>query len=375
MLNRKIKNFMKALAVFSGTIIGVGLFGLPYVAMKAGFLMVVGYFAVLTIFVVVFHQMLGKVALGTDGLKRIPGYVEEYLGPRAKKLSLVVAILGIFGALLAYLIVGGEFLKLFFAPYLGGSGAFYTFLYFGAGAFLIYRGTKDIVNVELLMLLAFVVISVILFIKAVPLINLGNLGGLNWQYFAMPYGVIMFSLWGLSLVPELEELVEYDRKQMMRVIACGIVLAAAFYLVFIVAILGTTGASTTKDGLSGFFGATGNGIVRLGLIFGFLTTFTSFIALGMTLKKILHYDAKISQNIAWMIVCFVPLALYLINIRDFIGVIGIVGSLMLGIEGVLVVFVYRNFIKIKLGKSPPKYIYLLLAIFGIGIFLELWHLF
>jgi len=36
--------FLKALAVFLGTVIGVGIFGLPFVASKAGFFIVLFYF-------------------------------------------------------------------------------------------------------------------------------------------------------------------------------------------------------------------------------------------------------------------------------------------------------------------------------------------
>ena len=36
--------FFKALAVFLGTVIGVGIFGLPFVASKAGFFIVLLYF-------------------------------------------------------------------------------------------------------------------------------------------------------------------------------------------------------------------------------------------------------------------------------------------------------------------------------------------
>ena len=41
--------YLKALSVFAGTIIGVGIFGLPYVASKVGFFVVVLYFLLIVL--------------------------------------------------------------------------------------------------------------------------------------------------------------------------------------------------------------------------------------------------------------------------------------------------------------------------------------
>ena len=38
---KRVIDFFKALSVFLGTVIGVGIFGLPYVASKAGFFLLI----------------------------------------------------------------------------------------------------------------------------------------------------------------------------------------------------------------------------------------------------------------------------------------------------------------------------------------------
>ncbi|MGC9049274.1 MAG: aromatic amino acid transport family protein, partial [Patescibacteria group bacterium] len=70
--------FIKALAVFTNTIIGVGIFGLPYVAMKTGFLVVVFYFIAIAILAIIVHCLLGEVARDTHKIARVPGYAAEY---------------------------------------------------------------------------------------------------------------------------------------------------------------------------------------------------------------------------------------------------------------------------------------------------------
>ena len=110
-------------------------------------------------------------------------------------------------------------------------------------------------------------------------------------------------------------------------------------------------------------------MVSLGLLFGLVATFTSFIALGLTLKKVFCYDLKIEKNLAFFITCFSPLALFLIGIKSFISIISFVGVTMLGIEGILILLMYQKLTRKKLLTLP------LVLIFIIGIIYEIIYFF
>lgn len=363
--------FLKALAVFTSTIIGVGIFSLPYVALRSGFFTVLFYFIVLSVFAIVIHFLLGEVSRDTHKIARIPGYAEEYIGPKTKKLSLIVSSLGLIGALLAYLIVGGKFLHLFFSPYFGGSETFYIFIYFIIGAAIIYKGIKIIAKFELVMLAAFLLILFLFFLRGFNFINVENFFTFDSHYLTFPYGVVLFSLWGLALVPEIKEMVNRDRKKLRQVITWGIIIAALCYIFFIFVILGVSGAITTTDAISGFSKTIGNGIIKIGFIFGLITTFTSFIVLGLTLKKIFWYDLKLSQGASWLIACFAPLVLYFAGFKNFIDVIGLTGAVLLGIEAVIVIFIYKNFVQKRFQYQPSLWIYPLAIMFLIGVVSEI----
>jgi len=370
-LNWRGCEFIEALAVFLGTIIGVGIFSLPYIALKAGFLVVLVYFFFLIILITVIHLLLAEVSRDTHKIARIPGYAEEYLGKNWGRFSLIVSSLGLIGALLAYLILGGKFLALYFAPYFGGGEFFYTLLYFAFGAFLIYKGIKGIAKTEMIMVLTFVLILLLFFSRGLPFFRLENLFGFNPHYLIFPYGAILFSLWGLSLVPEIKELVERERKKLRLVIGSGIALAGLFYLFFIFIILGVSGHQTSPDALSGFALTIGDKIAPLGFIFGLLATFTSFIALGLTLKKIFQYDLKLPEKTSLAFACFPPLFLYLIGVKNFIGVISLTGAVMLGLEAIIVIFIYKNFLAKRFQRQAPFWIYPLACIFVIGLIIQL----
>jgi len=221
-----------AIATLSGTIIGVGLFSLPYITAKVGFWIMLAYFAVLGAIVILIHQFFGELALETPDFKRLPGFAKIYLGKFGEKIAFVSTVLGLFGAILAYLIVGGEFLQGLLSPIFGGGLTFYTILYFIIGAVIIYFGIRAIAKIEFFSLILFFLILLALFFRAQNIINIENLFIGNWKLeignLFLPYGPILFSLWGASLIPEVEEML------------------APFFL-----ILGITGPKTAESALTG----------------------------------------------------------------------------------------------------------------------------
>ncbi len=339
----KTKTLIYAVSILSGTIIGVGLFALPYIASKVGFLTIVGYFLVLGILIILIHQFFGELALQTPDFKRLPGFAKLYLGNWGRNLAYLSTIVGIFGAILAYLIVGGEFLGNLLSPIFGGGNLVWTLVYFSLGTFLIFLGIKAIARIEFWGLILFFLILIAIFFRGQAFLTIENLfPEPNLSYFFLPYGVILFSLWGASLIPEVEEILAKRKNLLKRIIPISILIPIFVYLFFIYLILGITGNQTTESALVGLKNFLGDGIVSLALLFGIITTFTSFIALGLTLKKIFWYDLKIEKNIAGAITCFLPLILFLIGIKQFIPVISFVGGVMLSIDGILILLMYRK---------------------------------
>jgi len=366
-----MKNFIFPIATLSGTIIGVGLFSLPYITLQVGFWVMAGYFLVLGTLVILVHLFFGELALKTPDLKRLPGFAKIYLGNLGEKVAFLSSILGIFGAILAYLIVGGEFLTSLFSPIFGGNTLFWTLFYFALAAALIFFGIKAIAKIEFWGLILFFIILIVVFFKSFSQIKLANL--FPWPDFGqlfLPYGAILFSLWGAALIPEVEEMLGEKKQLLKKIIPIAILIPIFVYLFFIYLILGITGTQTTESALTGLRNFLSPSLVSLALFFGVLTTFTSFIALGLTLKKVFWYDLKIDKNIAWLITCFIPLILFLIGIKQFIPVIVFVGAIMLGIDGILILLMYQ-----KIKPERKLLIYPLALIFLGGIIYEIIYFF
>ena len=361
----KIFKVILAVSTLSGTIIGVGLFSLPFITSKVGIWVMLGYFAALGTLVVVIHRFFGEVVLKTEGQHRLPGYAGIYLGKIGKIVAVISTILGLFGALLAYLLVGGEFLTALFSSQWGGGNLTYTLLYFSVGAALIFFGIKTIAKIEFFGLLLFFAILAAIFFRGLPFIRPANLIAFDPAYLFLPYGAILFSLWGAALIPEIKEMIGEPRL-VRKIIAPAIIIPAFVYLAFIFLVLGITGSQTSSEAIVGLKNYLGDGIVTLALFFGLLTTFTSFITLGLTLKKVFWYDLKIPKNAAWLITLAVPLVLYFAGLRDFIEVIGLVGAVMLGIDGILIILMFR-----KIAPKRKFLAYPLILIFLAGILYEI----
>jgi len=373
-----LKKIIYSISTLSGTIIGVGLFSLPYITSKVGFWVMLGYFLVLGALVILVHSFFGELALKTPDFKRLPGFAKIYLGNGGEKIAFISAIFGTFGAILAYLIVGGEFLENLLSPIFGGGNLIWTLIYFSFGALLIFFGIKAISKVEFWGLILFFLILILIFLRGKYLINIENLFPIeNWslkiENLFLPYGPILFSLWGASLIPDVEEMLGEKKNLLKKIIPISILIPIFVYLFFIYLILGIGGSQTTESALTGLKNFLGNEIVSLAFFLGVLTTFTSFITLGLTLKKVFWYDLKIEKNLAWAITCFIPLILFLIGIKQFIPVISFVGAIMLGIDGILILLMYHKEIKNQKSKIKNLLIYPLILILLGGIIWEIMY--
>jgi len=361
--------FLKALAVFLGTVIGVGIFGLPFVALKAGFFIVLFYFLLMALIAISINLIYGQVILGSEKINRLPGYVGEYLGEKWKKIAFLIIAIGLIGALLAYLIIGGQFLSSSLSPYFGGNSTLYTLLFFILGAYLVFRGIKSISGVELFLLFFLFVILILFFIKAFPFIDIGNFKTFDLKYIVFPYGIILFSLWGSAVIPEIKEIVKGSKKELRKVIVTGIIITVIVYLFFIYIVLGCSNI-VSEDAISGLEKTLGSNIIKFGFIFGIITCFTSFLTLALTLKKVLWYDFGFDKNLAWFLTCFPSLILFLLGVREFIRVISFTGAIALGLEGIIIVFLYKEFLKRKFFKKMNPVLYFLVGIFVLGIIFE-----
>jgi len=363
MINKK---FIYALCTLSGTIIGVGLFSLPYITSQVGIWTMLVYFLFLGFLTIVIHLLFGEVAIATPDFLRFPGFARIHLGKLAEKISFISIILGLFGANLAYLIIGGKFLNSLLNI---NNELFGVFIYFVIGAVLVYFGIKAISKVEFWGLILFFLILIVIFISGLSSFKIENLMvSSSKKDLFLPYGPILFALWGAALIPEIEEMLGKAKHLLRKIIFIAVLIPIITYLAFTFFVVGISGASTSEEAVIGLTKFLDSKIIILALFFGLLTTFTSFISIGLTLKKVFNYDLKIEKKISWFITCFTPFILFLLGFQNFIKIISFVGGITIGIDGILILLMYQ---KIKKGKKIALFAVPLISIFILGIIYQI----
>lgn len=353
-------NFLKATLTLSGVIIGVGTFAIPYAVRQGGIIMGVVLLAGVGILVTLIHLMYGEIVLRTREKHRLPGYAKQYLPKKISRIVSVMPIVSLFGVLLAYLILGGKFLDLFFAPLFSKSFSlspfFYVLIFFLIGSLVILRDKNMFAWAEEIFTGALLLVAILIFAIGIPSFHFNNIdfSVLSIDKSFLVYGVIFFALTGLSAIPELRELFMKDEGgKFKKSIIWGTWIPVVFYFLFMVAVIGISGESTSEEAIRGLGNILGNKILMLGSLLGFLATITSFWAVGLTLKKIFWYDYGVNKYIAWGIACFVPLIVYGMGVTNFVPVMEIVGGILGGIEGTILVAIYLQ--ARKLGNRTPEY--------------------
>lgn len=350
-----MKSFGLAVSTMVGTIIGAGIFGIPYVISKSGIVPSVFYFAALTFLVVLLHLFFGEICLRTEGKHRLVGYAHLYLGARGRLFASLAFLFVLTGTLLAYVILAGNFLEIVFSPFLPLSNVAYSLLFLLGCAFFIAQGRQLITKAEFFLNIGiFAVVGIIAFF-AFPHIALENFTVLNIPHLFLPYGVILFALVGLEAIPEVASFLKDTKSNtsLKKVIITATILASLLCLVFALAVVGVSGTSTTEDALAGLLSFLGQNVIFLGSFFGVLTIVSSFLVIGNYMKNSLRHDFGVPTPIALSLVVFLPAFPFLLGLREFIGVIGVVGSVIGAVEGVLIIAIFQ---KAKtMGQRVPEF--------------------
>lgn len=335
------KRFSLAALTLIGTIIGVGVFGVPYALSRVGLVLAIGYFVVLTGIQLLQHLFYAEAAIACPDKLRLVGLVERYLGRRAKSLAAVSIIFGYWGGMLAYMIVGGTFLHVLLSPYLGGSEFAYQVAWSIFAATLVRFGLEIVVKINAVATFGLLAAMALIFALGLPHVRIENLAVL-WTGHDMflPYGVILFSLSGLPAILEMEDVLKGKHANYRWAIVVGTLAAAALTAGFGFLVWGITGAATTPASVDGLKLVLGGGIATIAAVFGFLAVATSFFATAINLQGTFQYDYKLGKTASWLLTGGVPFAVFLMGAKDFVSIIGFTGAVFGGISAALVALLY-----------------------------------
>ncbi len=196
----------------------------------------------------------------------------------------------------------------------------------------------------------------------------------------LPYGVILFAMAGSAAIPEMRQILRGQENKLKPAIFWGTAIPVLLYFLFALVVVGITGSQTTPEAIEGLVPHLGGWVIMLGAIFGFFAVYTSFLVLGVAIKKVYQHDYGIKGRWAFLLACVIPLAAYLAGVKNFILIIGFIGAVLGGLDGILTILIY--FKARRSGDRRPEYRLpwakvlgsLLIILFSLGIIYQFVYL-
>ncbi len=345
----KRSRFIESFALLIGTVIGAGVLGIPYVVAKSGFIFGILNILILGAIILLMNLYVGEISLRTKDNHMLAGYAGIYLGKWWKEILTLTTVFGIYGALIAYTIGEGEALS----AILGGTPLIWSFIFFALFSAMLFFNLDFIARSELILAGVMVVLMILIIIFGAPHVEFENLKGYDLANAFLPYGVIFFAFVGASAIPEMRAELVKDPKKLKKAIFIGSASVILLYALFTFVVVGSTGISTTEISTIGLGQLIGQRMIFLGNLFAIFSMASSFLLLGLAMKWMLRYDYGLPWGVSWFLTWIVPLLLFSLGARSFIGVIGLTGAVAGGIEGIILVLtaLYAK----KRSQRKPEY--------------------
>jgi amino acid permease len=332
----------RAIGTMIGSVVGVGVFGLPYAFAQSGY--VVGLLELFFVsgFLLVLQLMYAEIAIQTPGNHRIVGYIKQYLGHPWDRVTAVLFAVYTWGAMIAYMIVGGGFFHILLSPLLGGSEFWYQLSLAVVVAWLTFRGIRYLAKMELVIVCALLFLFVFMSLAALPHVHVPNLSLFHPEKWFLPYGVVLFALSGLGVVPEMKDVLGKQMMKLPYAVVAGQVIVTLLYAIFTFAVVGVTGEGTVENAFQGLVPILGSTFMIVGSLLGVLTVASIFSLLSIELQGTLRFDYHWSLRKAWGVVMTVPILCFLFGVREFIDLIGFLGAVFGGVLGILLIAAYER---------------------------------
>lgn len=358
--SKNYKNAVLPIALLSATIIGAGVFSLPYATKQSGWIISLVYLVFSTIVFYILHTMYADIILRDEKKYKFAGYARNYLGDGGYYVSILATVLGAIITLSVYIILGESFSQIIFtdSPLLKNS----VYIFWIIASTLIFINLKRMARLEFLITAAMVFLIFIIFALGATegTGKITDLAAINLRFVLIPFGPFLFSFSGRSAIPSLVDYFKENKisfSKIKKVIFWGTFLPAIVYAMFIIGIIGMA-KTVTEDSVASI--ATLPYLMTVIIaITGILSILSSYIMVGLSTKEILEKDLDFPKIWANLIIIFLPIILIEIGLSSFIRAITIAGGIFLAMEGMIIAMIWekiedKKIKKVLFKKKLPK---------------------
>lgn len=367
--------FIKAVAILTGTIIGAGVLAVPYSVYYAGYWLGILYLIIFGIIMMILNLMLGEVVLRTKKNLPLPDLIKLYLGKKGYIIGFLSILVLIYGGMSAYIKGAGEIMN----SILPINEFSWSAIFFLVGTYLVVKGLKVVSKWDIVFVTGMLLIIITIWTKSL------YEGSIDWSQFQLtpirslqsaiqPYGVILFSYFGVIAIPHMKSILDKKASQMQAVIKFGVLIPILLYSVFVSLVIGVAGDKITPLAIIALGDQLGFQILVITSIFAILAMLTSFITMGLSMVDSYQNLSKINRNIAVILATFPPMAIVFFDWAQFNTIIQYAGGIGVSILSILIVLMFWRS-KVKFQQVPAyslgymKWIGIsMILIFVFGIF-------
>lgn len=344
------KSFVLPTSLLAGTIIGAGIFSLPYVFIQAGVGLSFIFLAVFGLVYAAIHLMYGDLVIKNGDEHRFAGLAKIYFGKLGYRLSVLITVVEMFFVLTIYLVLSSSFISLV-APNL--PAVYQVVIFWWIGSIIVFSGTKRVAFFELL-----AIIGILAAIVTVAWLGLPHFFEKSFVFssssralWLLPFGALLFAISGRPAIPSV---IHYFRRigvsleKSKSPIIWGTLIPVIAYGAFVAGALGLSG-TVTPDAITGIVKAISSpAIVATLAVLGILSLISSYFAIGLDVFYSLQLDLKFSKKFSVFLVILLPLFIYFLDLGSFIVLVEIAGGLFIGLEGIMILAMWS---KMKKGLS------------------------
>ena len=325
-----------------GTAVGVGIFGLPFVFSQAGYLIGgLEMIGIALLSLLTFYLYSDLLAIN-KGHVRFVAVISNQLGAFGRAMAALGFFGSLWGAMLAYIIVGGQFAANVFRPLIGGHDFVYQMVFWVVASGCMIGGTLFVRRLQSVLIPIFFIMIAALALFSLPHLHVEYLTKIDTGNALLPFGALIFAFSGFSAVPEAREALGRNKKLIRPAMVLGVTFIGLLYALFCLAVVGMTGPFTSELAADGLRFAVGSWLSIFVSAIGLCTVFTAYISLGSATMNSLLYDFRGRFLSSWWLTVTIPLGLFLFGARDFIDVIGITGGLLGGLCGIVLLVAYER---------------------------------
>jgi APA family basic amino acid/polyamine antiporter len=319
--------------ILIATTIGAGMFALPYVFYNSGWAAILIYFFILGALMIFIHYFYAQVLL-KNNQSNLLQLIYEKSSSTQKFLAFIVIWLGLILTLVAYLILGGNFLKIIFNN-LGENLAVLIF-WLICSISLIKR--NFFASYESLGTFFMFLIIAVLFIFSLK-VNLTNFSIpiFNLNQLFLPFGATLFSFAGWTGINSMKNYIN-NKNEFKKAIILGTIIVILLYALFILSIFKLS-FKITPDALSGL-SLSNKLIINFLAILGLFAIWTSYLPIFMEALKSL--ENKLSFKTSFFILMFLPLVFFSFGAKSFLGLISFTGGVFLSGQYIFILNLIRK---------------------------------